>query len=144
LWSLFGGTGTHSVAAASASSVQWSWEVSASAVASMAVSGIRYGGPSPTVPVGVGPRGVGRATPVKIVNQEAAMGMRLWGAIVLGTAAVLAPMIGGATMTMTMAVAAADERGTPVAIPWTRDYKAAFKEAKATGRPILLNFYCGT
>lgn len=29
-------------------------------------------------------------------------------------------------------------------IPWTRDYEAAVKEAKQTGRPLLLNFYCGT
>lgn len=66
------------------------------------------------------------------------MGMRSWGMVIVGAVVALAPLAGPA------GDAAADERGKGAAIEWTRDYTTAFKEAKATGRPILLNFYCGT
>jgi hypothetical protein len=34
--------------------------------------------------------------------------------------------------------------GPKAGIPWTRDFESAQEQAEVTGRPILLNFYCGT
>lgn len=61
------------------------------------------------------------------------------------TAARVFAGVGGAGIALAAMLGAAGADGPkPAPIAWIKGYEPGLAEAKATGRPILLNFWCGT
>ena len=56
----------------------------------------------------------------------------------------VARMFAGIGIAGALLTGLADADGPKPAIAWIMGYEPGLAEAKATGRPILLNFWCGT